>query len=72
MDNGPTYHDILVTWVSHSGHMMNLDHEIIGGLFQYVFNYSLDKYILSTTYSFGQWKYSNKQNRDLYSSRVYV
>lgn len=72
MNSGPTYHAILVTWVSLSGHMMNSGHEIIGGLFQYLVNCSLDKYILSTTSSFGQWKYSNKQNRDLYSSRVDV
>lgn len=72
MNSDPTYHDILITWASHSAHLMNLDQEIIGGLFQCLFNYSLDKYILSPTCSFRQWKYRNKQNRDLYSSRVYV
>lgn len=61
MNSGPTYHDILVTWASHSAHLMNLDLETIGGLFQYLFNYSLDKYILSPMYSFGQWKYRNRK-----------
>lgn len=67
MNSGPTYHAILVTWVSHSGHMMNLGHEIIGDLFQYLLTCSIDKYILSTT-SFGQWKYSNKQRSLLFQS----
>lgn len=47
INNGPMCYGILVTWVSHSSHIMNLDHEIICGLFQYLFNCSLDKYILS-------------------------
>ena len=50
INNGPMRYGILVTWVSHSSHMMNLGHEIICGLFQYLFNYSLDKYILSDSW----------------------